>query len=199
MAATLQPGTQLDVTWRARLDDHLGVFAVEPLRSRAGVLGDAGALAGLGAVCAMLQVALAERDPHPALFPATVALMDALAEGGAGWVPRYLRWEMLLLEEVGFGLDLSRCAVTGAREGLAYVSPRTGRAVSREGAGDWADRLLPLPQALLGQGPADAAEVAQGLAVTGHFLQRELAAMLNGRPLPAARGRLLAWLARGTA
>lgn len=195
MAATLQAGTQVAVTWRARLDDHLGVFTVEPLRSRAAVLSDARALAGLTSACAMVQVALAEREPHPVLWPATIALMDAL-ETGEDWPPRYLRWEMLLLDELGFGLDLSRCAVTGARDGLAYVSPKTGRAVSHAGAGEWADRLLPLPQGLLGQGPADAAEVAQGLAITGHFLQRELAPMLNGRPLPAARGRLLALLAR---
>lgn len=201
MAAVLQPGTQVAATWRARLDDHLGVFAVEPVRSRAAVLGDGRALAGLTAVCAMLHVVLPEREAHPVLWSATIALLDRMAEaaesGAADWAAHYLRWEMQLLEELGFGLDLTRCAVTGAREGLAYVSPKTGRAVSRDGAGDWADRLLPLPQGLLGQGPADTGELAQGLAITGHFLTRELAAMLGGRGLPKARARLLAILARG--
>jgi DNA repair protein RecO (recombination protein O) len=200
MAATLQPGTQLSVTWRARLEGHLGVFTVEPLRSRAAVLGDGRALAGLGSVCALLHVALPEREPHVTLWPATVALMDALAEGGGegpDWGALYLRWEMRLLEDLGFGLDLSTCAVTGARDDLAFVSPRTGRAVSRAGAGDWADRLLPLPQGLLGQGPADRTELLQGLAITGHFLTRELSPLMEGRPLPEARARLLALLARG--
>lgn len=201
MAAVLQPGTQVAASWRARLDDHLGVFGVEPVRSRAAVLSDARALAGLTAICAILHVALPEREAHPLLWRSTVALMDRLAEAatfGAGpdWAAHYLRWEMQLLEELGFGLDLTRCAVTGAREGLVFVSPKTGRAVSRDGAGDWADRLLPLPQGLLGQGPVDLVELAQGLAITGHFLSRELAPVLGGRGLPEARARLLALLAR---
>lgn len=197
MAATLQPGTQVAVTWRARLDDQLGTFVVEPLRSRAALLGDRAGLAALGALCAMLRLALPEREPHPGLFNASVALLDRLEGGAADWAASYLRWELLLLEEIGFGLDLSRCAVTGAREGLAFVSPRTGRAVSRQGAGDWADRLLPLPEFLLGQGPAGPADLLAGLALTGHFLNRDLAGALHGRDLPAARGRLADLMARG--
>jgi DNA repair protein RecO (recombination protein O) len=195
MAATLQPGTQIAVVWRARLDGHLGVFTVEPLRSRAAVLSDGRALAGLASVCAMLHVALPEREPHVSLWPATVQLMDALAEG-QDWSALYLRWEMRLLDDLGFGLDLSSCAVTGVRDDLAYVSPRTGRAVSRAAAGEWAERLLALPPGLLGQGPTDRAELLQGLAITGHFLARELSPLMDGRPLPEARARLLALLAR---
>lgn len=188
MAATLQPGTQLDVTWRARLDDQLGTFTVEPLRSRA-VLDSRLGLAGLNAVCALLHLALAEREPHLALWQRTMPLLDTL--GMAGWAEDYLRWEMLLLEEMGFALELGRCALTGSREDLAYVSPRTGRAVARGAAGEWADRLLPLPPMLLGQGGASRAELAQGLALTGHFLGRSLIAMGSRRALPEARARLL--------
>lgn len=195
LSPILQLGAQLDVTWRARLDGHIGVFGVEPLRSRTGVLGDRLALSGLTAICALLQVALAERDPHPALWASTVRLLDAL-QTAPDWPLQYLRWEMQLLEELGFGLDLTSCAVTGSREDLAYVSPKTGRAVSRAAAGEWASRLLPLPVALLGQGPADGPEIAQGLALTGHFLARELTQMLNGRPLPEARARLVGLLSR---
>lgn len=196
MAPILQPGAQLDLTWRARLDGHIGAFTVEPIRSRAALMQDRGALTALGSVCAMLHLALPEREPHPTLYRASISLLD-LMEGGGDWQAAYLRWELALLEEVGFGLDLSRCAVTGAREGLAYVSPRTGRAVSRAGAGDWADRLLPLPECLLGQGPASGRDLAQGLAVTGHFLLRELTEALHGRPLPPARARLVELLSRG--
>ncbi|MGV8955396.1 MAG: DNA repair protein RecO [Cypionkella sp.] len=190
MAATLQPGSQVEVTWRARLDDQIGSYRVEPLQSRAGVLSDRLALAGLNATCAMLLVALPDREAHPALYRASITLMDAL-QPGADWVQTYLRWEMQLLDELGFALDLSRCAVTGSREDLAYVSPKTGRAVSRAAAGDWAARLLPLPPMLLGQGPATPAELAQGFALTGHFLNRGLEPLLNGKPLPEARARLL--------
>lgn len=195
MAAMLQPGSQLDVTWRARLDDHIGSFTAEPLRSRAAILSDRLALAGLNAVCALLHVALPEREPHPLLWRMSMALLDDLANS-TDWPPAYLRWEVLLLEELGFALDLGRCAVTGARDDLAFVSPKSGRAVSRMGAGDWADRLLPLPAVMLGQGTANLHEIAQGLAITGHFLNRCLEPVLNGRPLPEARQRLLEMLAR---
>lgn len=197
IAPVLQPGAQLSVTWRARLDGHIGTFTVEPLRARTALLSDRLALAGMNSVCAMLRVALAERDPHPVLWRATMPLLDAL-DRGADWPPDYLRWEVLLLEDAGFGLDLSSCAVTGSRDDLAYVSPRTGRAVSRQGAGDWADRLLPLPQVLMGQGPGTAKEILAGLAITGHFLNRELGPLLNGRPLPEARARLIGLLSRQT-
>jgi len=195
MAATLQPGSQVQVDWRARLQDHLGAFTVEPMRARAALLADRRALAGLNAVCALLRLCLPEREPHPVLYPATIALLDDL-EQGADWPARYLRWEVLLLEELGFGLDLTRCAVTGDTTDLAFVSPRTGRAVSRAAAGVWANRLMPLPDCLMGQGPASPADLSKGLAITGHFLARELAPVLNDRPLPDARSRLLDLLGR---
>lgn len=196
MAPVLQPGTQVDLVWRARLDAHIGAFTVEPVKSRAAVLSDPLALAALGSLCALLHVALPERDPHSSLYAATLRLCDDLASGG-DWLALYLRWELLLLEEIGFGLDLSTCAVTGQREDLAYVSPRSGRAVSREGAGEWASRLLPLPPALLGQGPVSAAEAVTALELTGHFLARNLADRLKGGVLPEARARLIARLGRG--
>ena len=196
MAPVLQPGTQLAVVWNARLEDHIGTFTVEPLRSRAGVLSDRLALAGLTSICALLRTALPEREPHPALWTDSIALMDAL--GKAGWTSAYLRWEIRLLEELGFGLDLSSCAVTGATENLAYVSPRTGRAVSAAGAGGWADRLLPLPPGLAGDATLTPAALRDGLALTTHFLTRELAAILQSRPLPEARARLIDLLLRPT-
>jgi DNA repair protein RecO (recombination protein O) len=194
MAATLQPGTGLQLEWRARLDDHLGAFTVEPLRSRAHLLSDRLALAGLLSVCALLRVALAEREPHPALWTVTLALFDRF--GTEGWTSAYLRWEVRLLEELGFGLDLTSCAVTGATEGLAYVSPKSGRAVTKAAAGEWADRLLPLPEALAGTKALSPQAVAQGLALTGFFLDRELRPVLQERPLPEARSRLVDLLSR---
>lgn len=195
MAPVLMPGAQVAVTWRARLDDHIGSFTVEPMQSRAGLLADREALAALNAICALLCFALPEREPHAALYAASTRLLDRLATD-ADWPLAYLRWEALLLDEVGFGLDLTSCAVTGGRDDLAYVSPRTGRAVSRAAAGPWADRLLPLPLCLLGQGMATAQELAQGFATTGHFLEHRLAPELGDRPLPEARRRLIDLLTR---
>ena len=199
MRPVLQPGNLLQVRWTARLETHLGRLTVEPLRLRAATLmRDRRALAALSSITALLDFALAERQPHPRLFAATEELLDLLAgaegqdgDGGgdeaARWPPAYLAWELLLLDETGFGLDLSACAVTGARTGLVHVSPRTGRAVSARGAGDWADRLLPYP---------DPRDMAQALRTTGHFLEHRLAPALGNRPLPAARARLAALLSR---
>lgn len=203
LGPVLQPGAELDVTWRARLEGQLGQFAVEPVRQRAAlVLGDRAALAGLAAVCALLSFTLPERAPHPGLWRASRALLDGLAEGG-DWPVAYLRWELLLLEETGFGLDLSCCTVTGARSGLVHVSPRSGRAVSAAGAGAWAERLLPLPPCLRGHADEGAfvagvplAEVLDGLITTGHFLARRVAPALGDRPLPPARARLMQALER---
>ncbi len=194
MLPILQPGVQLDLAWRARMDDHMGSYTVEPLRFRTAILSDRLALACLGSVCALLSFALPDRDPHPALYEQSVALLDRML-GGADWGADYLRWELGLLEEAGFGLDLAACAVTGATEGLAFVSPRSGRAVSREGAGDWADRLLPLPSLLTG-GSATPEALVEGLQVTGHFLDQALAPALGDRPVPEARRRLAALFAR---
>ncbi len=196
IAPLLQPGAQLDLTWRARLPEHLGAFRVEPVKGRAGaVMGDALTLAGLNAICALLVFALPEREAHPRLYRRTVSMLDLLGTSPV-WPVAYLKWELALLEDLGFGLDLSTCAVTGSREDLAYVSPKSGRAVSAEAAGEWADRLLPLPPELLGAGTGEAGNVAAGLSTTGYFLTHRLAASHGNRPLPEARARLVDRLAR---
>ncbi|ARE82817.1 DNA repair protein RecO [Roseovarius mucosus] len=192
MAPVLQPGAQLDLEWRARLEDHIGTFRVEPLKSRAWTMGDRMALAGLNAVCALLLFVLPEREAHAELYRKTLILLDILDQPEI-WTLAYLNWEMALLEEMGFGLDLRRCAVLGEKANdLSYISPKTGRAVSRAGAGEWANRLLPLPPCLMGHGPAPDAEILQGFEVTGHFLNNHLAPQLGNRALPEARARYVA-------
>jgi DNA repair protein RecO (recombination protein O) len=191
IAPILQPGAQLDLTWRARLEDHIGAFTVEPVRSRAAVaMGDRMALAGLNAVTALVAFCLPEREVHLPLYLRTEALLDLLGQGDL-WPLAYLRWELSLLEELGYGLDLTCCAVTGATDGLAYVSPKSGRAVSLSGAGEWADRLLPLPEVLRGLGGADNSEIAEAFRTTGYFLTEHLAADLGQKPLPQARARFV--------
>jgi DNA repair protein RecO (recombination protein O) len=196
IAPVLQPGAQLDLTWKARLDEHLGTFTVEPLRSRAAAaMSDRLALAGLNAVCALLAIVLPEREAHPPLYDRTVGLLDLLGQTDL-WPLAYLQWEMALLEELGFGLDLSACAVTGTNEDLCYVSPKSGRAVSAQGAGEWSDRMLPLPDVLKGQGHADNPQIALALSTTGYFIAHRLIRSLGERPLPAARTRLIEVIGR---
>ena len=196
MTPILQPGAQVEVVWKARLDEHLGTFTVEPLRSRAAaVMGDRLALAGLNAVAGLLGVVLPERDSHPDLYRRTMGLLDLLGDGDL-WPLAYLSWELALLEDMGFALDLTTCALTGATEGLVYVSPRSGRAVSAAGAGDWADKLLPLPPVMRGEGAADDAAIYAALGTTGYFIEHKLVQGSGGRPMPAARQRLLDQLAR---
>jgi DNA repair protein RecO (recombination protein O) len=196
MAPILQPGAQLDLLWRARLEDHLGSYQAELMRSRAGAaLSGRLALAGLNAVTGLLAFCLPDREPHPDLYLRSERLLDLLGQDDI-WPLAYLQWEMALLEELGFGLDLSCCAVSGALEELIYISPKSGRAVSRASAGEWADRLLPLPAVMRGEGEAGTAEILQGLSTTGFFLEHRLAPSLGNTPLPEARGRFLDVLTR---
>ena len=193
MRPILQPGSLLSAEWRARLDDHIGAFTLEPVRTTGALLSDRAALAGINAVTSLLLVSLPERDAHAELFGRTLALLSRL--GAVGWPADYLRWELRLLEDLGYGLDLGSCAVTGSAEDLAFVSPRTGRAVSRRAAAEWVDRLLPLPPVMLTEAPAEIGDVLDGLRTTGHFLTH-LAADLGDRPLPPARERLVGEIAR---
>jgi DNA repair protein RecO (recombination protein O) len=195
-APSLQPGSQIAVSWRARLEDHMGSFTVEPIKSRAAaVMGGRLELAGLNAVTALLTFSLPEREPHPRLYHRTITVLDMIGETEA-WPLAYLQWELALLDEMGFGLDLTSCAATGAQTGLIYVSPKTGRAVSEAGAGSWKDKLLPLPRCLLAAENGDKTEIARGLITTGHFLKTWLAPAMGDRPLPPARQRFADLYAR---
>lgn len=193
MAAILQPGTQLDLTWRARLEDHLGTFTVEPLKSRAYLMTDRLTLAGLNAMTALITFALAEREPHAEIYNGTLTVIDLMDQDI--WPLAYLRWELALLEALGFGLDLTSCAVTGGNDSLAYISPKSGRAVAMSAAGQWADKLLPFSPALIG-GSSSARDIRDGFRVTGHFLQTRLAPALGAKPIPRARQRLIDLLAQ---
>ncbi len=200
LRATLQPGNTIGLTWRARLDEHLGSFAVEPLSLRAGrLMASALALAGINYLAALVRV-LPERDPHPALYEAASLIADGLDDSALA--PTLIaRFEAQVLAECGFQLDLSRCAATGATDGLIYVSPKSGRAVSAEAGAPWRDRLLPLPPFLRDDASARSAaelreEIADGFRLTGFFLARDLFA-LRGEPLPDARAAFLAAAAKG--
>lgn len=190
---TLQPGNSVHVGWRARLEEHLGSFTCELARARAGELMDSRqALAGLNAFTAMTCAAMPEREAHAPVFLSGEILLDAMmAYDAAHWLPLYVRWEAGLLEALGFGLDLSECAATGVKTDLTYVSPKSGRAVSRHAAGIYASRMFRLPAFLLDARAAEPTpdESAAGLALTGYFLL-ERVLKSHGKQMPPARLRL---------
>ena len=191
MSPVLQPGAQLDVAWKARLEEHLGSFTVEPIRSRSvAAMGDRLSLAGMNAVCTLLARVLPDREIHAPLFHRTEALLDLLGQSDI-WPLAYLQWEMALLAELGFALDLSVCAVNGVTDDLIYISPKSGRAVSRSGAGEWADRMLALWPVMRGEGDASGAEIADALGTTGYFIEHKLFKSLGDGSPPAARDRLI--------
>ena len=196
-AAALQPGNGVQAIWRARLDEHLGTFALEVTAPRAGRLMGAAhsafALSHIGSLIRMLP----ERDPHPELHDVLTAMVEHLDE------PRLTgmmmaRFELMMLSELGFGLDLARCAVTGSPDDLSHVSPKSGKAVSRRAAQPYLDRLLALPAFLAeGQGARapSPADLLAGFALTGHFLRRHLFEP-RGLPEPPERARLVEFAAR---
>ena len=192
---TLQSGNLVRVTWRARLADHLGGYNVELMEAHgARALDDPRALAAIGTLAEFVKL-LPERDPHPELYATTLHVLRSFAEPDI-WPALLVYWEFQLLQELGFGLDLTSCAATGETEDLAYVSPKSGRAVSREAGAPYADRMLALPRFLVdGDAPFEASEIVAGFALTGFFLERDVLAP-HGLKVPEARNRLLDLLRR---
>lgn len=187
MRPFLQAGAQVTVDYRARTSEHLGAARLEPVgQGPSALFDDPLALIGLNAAAAVAQGALPEREPHPGAFLAFQALMAAFAVPEV-WPAVFVKFEAGLLDDLGFGLDLSRCASTGTTDDLVWVSPRTGRAVSAEAGAPYSDRLLALPPFLLGaQAGLRDGDVRAGFALTGHFLEQFVFNPLN-RPLPPAR------------
>jgi len=195
-AGLYQQGNLVGAVWRGRLAEHLGSYACEPMQSFAArVMDDPLRLAALMSACAIVEAALPEREPHRSLHDATIELLNSLE--GENWAANYVRWECRCLADLGFGLDLSRCAVTGEDNDLVYISPRSGRAVSREAGRPYADRLFPLPEFLrgAGEGTATMASILAGLEVTGHFLERNVLAA-GDRAMPRPRTQLVDRLRR---
>jgi DNA repair protein RecO (recombination protein O) len=187
-----QPGNRLRVTWRGRLAEQLGHYTSELVTPHAAtLLDDPLRLAGLQSACAIAETALPEREPHPAVFAGLAALL--LSMPSEHWATIYVKLEVGLLQELGFGLDLASCALTGVTDDLAFVSPRTGRAVSRVAAEPYTGKLLTLPRFLTPGGllhEATPQDVLDGLKLTAHFLERHVLAPHN-KPLPAARTRFV--------
>jgi DNA repair protein RecO (recombination protein O) len=192
----LQIGNHVDASWKARLSEHLGHMSLELRHGYAApAMESAPALAGLSALCTLARL-MPERDPHPNLYEVTLFVLGYLDDDEV-WPALLVRWELALLEELGFGLDLTECAATGGNDGLIYVSPKSGRAVSASAGEPYKDRLLPLPQFLLAgrQAQVTAEDVVRGLALTGHFLEARVLRP-RGEDMPEVRHRLAGLLER---
>jgi DNA repair protein RecO (recombination protein O) len=201
-----EPGNRLQATWRARLSEQLGHYSCELLESRiADLLDSQTRLSALSAAVTLVDAALPEREVHRRVFDSLDDFIGRLrqAQTDSDWTPHYVRFELDLLADLGFGLDLSHCAATGARDDLVYVSPKTGRAVSAAAGAPYGERLLTLPQFLTGAAAQPApADIAAGLRLTGYFLEQHVFGNQThsgerAHRLPAARERLAARLRPG--
>ncbi|MEP0943541.1 MAG: DNA repair protein RecO [Rhizobiaceae bacterium] len=194
MRPVLQPGNSVRVTWRARLDEHLGQFRIEPERLRAAeLMENAHGIYALQTLASHLRL-LPERDAHMALYETLSIVLDNLQAADIA-AELVVRFELAMLDELGFGLDLSACAATGTRQNLVYVSPRTGRAVSHEAGQPWADRMLMLPSFLLERDlerleSASLEDIEAGFALTKHFFWRNIHGP-RGIEIPPERESLL--------
>jgi DNA repair protein RecO (recombination protein O) len=192
----LQPGNRVQAQWRARVIDQLGTYTLDLLGAQAALWLDTPEIVSIiSSACAVTEASLPERQPLPGVY-AGLATLLALQDEDL-WAPVYIKWEMNLLQALGYGLDLSQCAAGGGADNLAYISPRTGRAVSRAAGEPYRDKLFPLPAFLLGLGEWEASDILQGLDMTGHFLSRHIFANPHSRTLiprdgdlPQARQRL---------
>ncbi|MET0372162.1 MAG: DNA repair protein RecO [Sphingobium sp.] len=200
MRPVLLPGNMVKAEFRTRTEEQLAGLSVELFHSRAPLLAEPLPAAAIDWACALTAVALPESQPYPALFQALDGVLGAIeaAPAARGWAVALVRYELLLLAELGFGLDLTRCAATGLVEDLAYVSPRSSAAVSRIGAQGYESRLLPLPAFLLGRGGGEWPAILDGLRLTGFFLERSLLTERRADVL-AARERLVERLKRAVA
>ena len=190
-----QVGNAVQLTWHARLDEHLGTYAGELVTGHAArVLEDPLRLACLAAAAAMAEAGLPEREPHPQAYDGLAGLLDAL-DRARDWAPAYAQWELALLAELGFGLDLRRCAATGATDDLIYVSPKSGQAVSRAAGAAYRTQMLPLPAFLISDAPPDRDAVLDALRLGGFFWEQRVF-QPHGRKLPAARTRFVDRLGR---
>lgn len=198
--ADLQPATLVEATWKARLAEHMGTLTLEAKHSfGARIMHDPLRLSAVGSVMGLIACTLAERDAHAELYAQTVLFLQHVAAGVEQlvWLTEYVRLELSILEQAGFGLDLESCAATGTREELVYVSPKSGRAVSRAAGEPYHDRMLALPEFICDeeQLPDGMDELRSGVALTGHFIESRLLPALH-RQSPALRGHFLQLLRR---
>ncbi len=197
-AALLQPGAQLAVKWRARLEEHLGSFTVEPIYSRvANIMSGRTEISAFAAIAALVSTCLPERENQNRFYEQTMELVQRISADPV-WLASYVRWELSLLSEIGFGLDLSCCAANGSEKDLRYVSPKSAQAVSLSGATGWEDKLLKLPDFLKGINASTPSfpDIMDGLKLTEYFLTTRVMPALGCKETPQARARFVKTISR---
>jgi DNA repair protein RecO (recombination protein O) len=188
MRGVLEPGNLVSIDWKAKSNDQLGTFTLELEKSiAADVMDDAAKLTAMQSACVLADKTMPEREKHTGMYEGTKALMASFATDI--WAPTYIYWEMGLLRELGFGLDLSKCAATGSVDNLIYVSPKSGCAVSAAAGEIYKEKLLALPPFLRGEGGFEESDILNGLKLTGHFLLHRVFSQSNSN-LPESRLRL---------
>ena len=188
-ASQYELGTIVDAEWQSKTTDGLGTYKMNAEQSYAAyVMDDNRKLLALQSMCALIHATMAEREAAGGVYDATCALLESFKTDI--WAPTYIYWEIGLLHALGFGIDLTECAATGAKDDLCYISPKSARAVSRAAGAPYKDRLLPLPAFLIGGGNFDDQSIADGLQVTGYFLQHRVFGMTSNLSLPDIRHRL---------
>ena len=192
-----QTGNLVSADWRARLSEHLGTYSCELLQPNAAMLmSERLPLLALTSAAALVERLLPEREPHPDTFASLLALIEIL-DADENWLPRYVEWELGLLNQLGYGLDLTECAATGSTDDLVFVSPRTGCAVSAGAGAPYQEKLFDLPAFFMTSDPAPMSEdIDMGLRITGHFLSR-CAKDADAGDLPTSRARFVDQVARG--
>jgi len=184
-----QPGNLVNAQWRARLAEHLGTYTCELLEAKTAALLDSPLeLAALQSASAMTETALPERENHPNIFNGLLIVLESFHDQKI-WPTVYVKWELGLLKELGFGLDVSCCAATGQTDDLIYISPKTGRAVSRQAGEPYRDKMLSLPEFLINpEVPCGLPDLYNALKLSGYFLERHA---FGGASLPPARTRFV--------
>lgn len=187
----IEPGNEVFVTWSGRLETHLGNYNVEPIKLWSShVLQFKDKLSAISSICSLISLTMAERQPNPLIYFSSKKLIEIVASKREDWIREYVFWEMQLLSEIGYGLDLERCAVTSKSSDLVYVSPSSGRAVTNEGAGDFRNKLLPLPKFMTDfKANYDNDDIYNALNLTEFFFKKRFF-LPNNLNFPQSRNRL---------
>ena len=187
----IEPGNEVFATWSGRLETHLGNYNVEPIKLWSShVLQFKDKLSAISSICSLISLTMAERQPNPIIYFSSKKLIEIVASKREDWIREYVFWEMQLLSEIGYGLDLERCAVTSKSSNLVYVSPSSGRAVTNEGAGDFRNKLLPLPKFMTDfKANYDNDDIYNALNLTEFFFKKRFF-LSNNLNFPQSRNRL---------
>ena len=191
LRSIIEPGNEVKALWSGRLETHLGNFTIEPIKAWSSlILNQKDRLIALSSLCSLVSSAMAEKQPNDLIYYSSKEMIKKISSSDDDWIKEYINWELDLLSEIGYGIDLSKCAVTSKKDELVYVSPASGRAVTLEGAGSYKDRLIKLPRFIVSKdSECDNNDIANGLELTEYFFRKRFFEP-NNLNFPQSRNRL---------